>query len=775
MKKIGSIIAAMVIAVNMFAFVNVSAAETAVSKQSALENVALGKSVTVSGISAGSKAHLTDGTTEVSHMGLAEAFDGYCTLSPDDSDTAWAIVDLGRAYDISQVTVNVHGYYGNKLTMSVSTDGVTWSKGWAKTSQDDSWLGDTNTFTNTFYYNYGAKNVRYVKVSAAGSVIIGEISVYSALGYNSSKLGIAGVNTSDDSEGSIYGAIDNNSSAQAWQDKWMGTNTTGETIDATFELLGTTYVDTVYLTPHSEASVMNNFKVYAGTEVGEDGHVAKTEENLVFEQGEENYTDLSIATMGITVNKTAKYITVSRNAMAAGEENKFSLANFAAYGGVASTENVELTNVALGKPVISGSQANDTMGFSRINDGGKGAGHYSYCSAEWDFNGVVIDLGAWYNVRKIDLTMPLTGTSMVTNNGNRHFFEVWGSARENFDNSAICLMDTGETIRGDGETVSEEVKVANIVRYIKVKHKTSLSSLELADFSNYFTFQEIEVYADASKEYTLADGSLFTAAADGSSDYVAVANLGDGDSSTKADMGSKTGFTLNLGQAYNVAAIQLVSNNTNYSYGNDSSNSVRRGFALTVDGNNVAIRNMRDFPSRSNATYILDETAKTQNIGYTKKISDGCPSFTMASIFSPYHPTSATYFDTWNDTAYTNINLGDMNVFCLPLEEVTVSNAVFAEDALMLGYYTFTASVRNGTKEDVKVMTVISQYDSKGVLKKVISSNFAGENVKANGGNLSVYGEFDEELDNYAEGDIVKALIWNAATYEPYYGETVIK
>lgn len=766
MKKLYSMIAAAVILINSFAVSSVWAASETLKEQSPLENVALNKTVTVSKIGSGNSAYITDGVSQLNHTGTGAKYAHFCNVDPDDSGVAWAVVDLGKAFDIRKVVVQMTKWgQMTDVTLSVSADNENWTK--VRTKSDSvAATGEGNlSFNHPIAFDEFCKGIRYVKISRTSGFTLGEIQVYASLGYEMKKIQLNGANASDQSKGSIYGAIIDD--ANVYNAFWGGVNSTGETIDGTFDFGSSQQISTIYLTPHSSNSVRNNFKVYVGDSVDANGHVEKTDANLVYSQGESDYADINIATLAIEADKKGRYVTVSRNALAAGEENNFTLANFAAYGPVEkAAKAAELTNVALNKTATGESFDDTNMVASRVTDGLRTG--WAYCSKEFNYAGVVVDLASWYNVRKLALTMVGEG-NQTSNAGTRQYIEVWGSATGEFGNEAILLMDTGAAVRALGETVTEDVITSNIVRYIKVKPKHDLTSQELAGFSNIFAFAEIEVYADASKEYTMANGADFTYSVDDGSTYNAAGNLADGLTSTELNLGTKDRFILNLGKVYNVAAVQLNSSAISYNYKAASGSPARRNYRISTGLTANSLQKqascfMRDFPWKGQSVHIFDEPAKTEYLKYDKPSA-----FSGAALWnvSNPNPNDISCSTPYNEASFTNINLSDINVFYLAPEEVVVSDAAITEDPLEPDFCYFNANIYNGTGNQIYPMAVLAIYDSEMHLKNVIVpiDEIGAVNSKASA-EISI--EMYKTDDGYVEGDIIKGLIWEKDTLKPY-------
>lgn len=768
MKKLYSMIAAAVILINSFAVSSVSAASETLKEQSPLENVALNKTVTVSKIGLGKSAYITDGVSQLNHTGNGTKYAHFCNVDPDDSGVAWAVVDLGKAFDIRKVVVQItSASQVSGVTLSVSADNENWTEVRTKSDSFD-WYGESWSYNHPFAFDEFCKGIRYVKISRTAGFTLGEIQVYASLGYEMKKIQIAGATASDQSGGSIYGAIIDE--ANVYNALWGGVNSTGKTIDGTFDFGSSQQISTIYLTPHSNNSVRNNFKVYVGDSVDANGHVEKTDANLVYSQGESNYADVNLATLAIEADKKGRYVTVSRNALAAGEENSFTLANFAAYGPVEkAAKAAELTNVALNKTATGESFDDTNMVASRVTDG-KRTG-WAYCSKEWNYDGVVVDLASWYNVRKLALTM-VCERNQTSNAGTRQYIEVWGSATGEFGNEAILLMDTGAKVRDLGETVTEDVITSNIVRYIKVKPKHALSTQELAGFSTIFAFSEIEVYADASKEYTMANGADFTYSVDDGSTYNAAGKLADGLTSTELNLGTKNGFILNLGNVYNVAAIQLNSSALSYNYKASSGSSARRNYRISTGLTASSLQNqascfMRDFPWKGQSVHIFDEPTKTEYLKYAKPSAFSGAALWTVSNPNTDNPADISCSTPYNEASFTNINLSDINVFYLAPEEVVVSDAAITTDPTEDDFCTFNANIYNGTGNQIYPMAVLAIYDSEMHLKNVLVplDEIGAVNSKAS---AKILVEMIKSEDGYVEGDIIKGFILEKDTLKPY-------
>ena len=104
-------------------------------------DVALGKSVTSSGTEAGfPESNLTDNNTAT-------------RWSSNFADNAWFTIDLGAAYNISQLILNWEAAFGKQYEIFVSANGTNYTSVYKKTNGN----GGIETL------NFSAINARYVK------------------------------------------------------------------------------------------------------------------------------------------------------------------------------------------------------------------------------------------------------------------------------------------------------------------------------------------------------------------------------------------------------------------------------------------------------------------------------------------------------------------------------------------------------------------------------------------------------------------------------------
>lgn len=172
----------------------------------------------------------------------------------------------------------------------------------------------------------------------------------------------------------------------------------------------------------------------------------------------------------------------------------------------AGDDAADLENIALGlTPTASSTQNNDTnLRPGRVTDGAGGG--WPWITHDGDSEKYLdIDLGAWYNIKKISFTAVTKG---VGNDGenSRRLIDIYGSATGQFEEEKIKLSDIGMAVLDFQQTQESVVRVPNMVRYIRVTPKSKKQFGSGYDTAR-FGFNEIRVFADKSDSCFMTEKS----------------------------------------------------------------------------------------------------------------------------------------------------------------------------------------------------------------------------------------------------------------------------
>lgn len=166
--------------------------------------------------------------------------------------------------------------------------------------------------------------------------------------------------------------------------------------------------------------------------------------------------------------------------------------------------SADITNIALGiTPTASSILNNDSnLQPTRVTDGTNGA--WAWISGDEDNKKTLdIDLGAWYNIEKIDFAAMAAGQGNDGEN-SRRLINIYGSATGEFEDEKIKLMDIGLDVMAMSEVKEHTVALKNLVRYIRVTPKSRTQFGDTYSTSR-FGFTEIKVYANKADAYYMAE------------------------------------------------------------------------------------------------------------------------------------------------------------------------------------------------------------------------------------------------------------------------------
>ena len=753
---------------------------TAVVSQSGLENVALNKPVTYSANPEieNNFAKVNDGLTGDARISGFKG--GYAVFQPDDSGYAWVIIDLLKSYKIHEVYALTKS--GDGLYLAVSNDAQTWTEMGFK----------GHTYTNTFAYSFNfdtftQTDVRYIKIYGQKDKWLGlqEVSAYASVGYTANNALVKSATASaEDTDHPISGAYDT-----AWDrttsngSYWYATTTDGKAIDATFDIGSVQDIKTIYMTGapvvHTDGS-KQNFKVYIDDTLTEDGIVEKTAENLIYSHGNAPYA-YDYGTIAMESAKAGRYITISKDAKAEGETNCFGISELAVMCGKATTENVKLVNVAQYPGVTAtavGTTTNAGHGDSTpsnvLSDNDSA---WTSTTAKKDQAYVTIDLGRWYDVRKI----AFRATNVLGSAATLQLIDILGSATESFDYDVVKLGDIGFDLLTKGQKVEMDVSVANMVRYIRVKPKERTQFTNLADciHSNpndtqwtpwEWGFTQIAIFAEEGVAYEKIDGSAFLLKGHKDSAWSSAANIFDGNASTSVTSGYNY-MLIDMLENKDVAAVSVLhgitQDTTEMNYGWSKG---RRNYRISASNGTenhsgtIGTKWQRDSIFRKATTFIADDEISTRYLIFDKRIWR-----TSTDVSTPVNGGAVNN----NTDGLIVMPFVDFAIYTKYVPECKIDNlSVSLDEDLVIVEGDFV----NNTLTDESTNVVFACYDSTGSTLKGVyiydtptDTGLEDVTFTATAGNTAeIYAEGYLEDFNYEDGDVVRVFVMNMSTMKPY-------
>lgn len=369
---------------------------------------------------------------------------------------------------------------------------------------------------------------------------------------------------------------------------------------------------------------------------------------------------------------------VVEGAVTVGEVRVYAPLDYTDGGG--RTESLNLTNVALGRPVINEVPSFSGYSTSGITDGDRNSGWVSGAGAFEQ--AVIIDLGAYYNVRNIKLTVRDASVGVP----ERTMLDVFGSVSSDFISDSVKLGDIGMADPGGLGTVNMDVGIYNIIRYVKVipkrrhlqfKDLVSHSNIEQPQYTPWmWGISELEVYADADLTYkpvkyetgsSLIDGIPNNALTNGNyTDSVAV-----GEALFKFSKSAQIAGVL----IHPASSQDIMEDRRGYSFSLSSDD---------TDYKTVAQADVEDFPFKRASMHIFPNDHYFQ---YAKYVANASQNLSEITFFE-----KGAMVLTFNDTKFCDENK----------DEITN----LKRDKL--GAYSL---VRNDTEESVTVTAVLVLYN----------------------------------------------------------------
>ncbi len=720
-----------------------------------------------------------------------------CHITADGNGDVYAIIDLQKEYNISHIDILAH-LRTLKIQVVTSTDMVNWSAPY--------------TYNNTHYLNKGnfsegndtssfwvdthrvfldsQKPVRYVKVyrddtlsawSGADGLWISEIEVYAAKGYDEHALknvqAVAATITNDST--ALSGASDDITTGSVFDSFWAGTSTDGSVVDVTFDIGENQNITSMFLTGTDAngayTGAMEDFKVYVSDSLAGE-HVEKTAANLVWEQ-KTPYSVADHGTLAIECGKNGRYITFSKNAKAAGETNNFAIAHLQVNVGKGiETKKTILENVAAKDGVTIAALAGGasfTGDLTNLIDGT--AATQAYMNKTNDVI-LMIDLGAWYNVKKVALT---TVDESVNNTDLLKNVNIIGSMCKSWDNDGaeVLLANLGPDTKEYSTRYEMDVKASNIVRYIYLKTRDYRNK---AFYGNgYIGAAEIEIYAEKDVSYRQIPASNIKISAGETGAFTAIGRSSNGSvreivSNVVQEMiyDSSDKLTFDFGSQCKIDAIGIVGGNYKaYGgldlYGYRGGATTRGAFAFmsgkydsATNTTNFNVNNytqlQNDSPYLQQSSILFDKTISTRQLQYTKLI-DG----------------HALYSNAANEMEWDNaakLALMEIQFFAKNIP-VDVTDVSFTDVSTPLyEMYSFNANVINNTEAPITVRAYLAIYNSSG---SMLDGIVVEEPVTVDAGATEPIGVELLGSDGYDpdEGDIIKVFVWEEGSLKPFYGD----
>lgn len=415
-------------------------------------------------------------------------------------------------------------------------------------------------------------------------------------------------------------------------------------------------------------------------------------------------------------------------------------------------EPMRLRNVALNKNATATRE--ETGNAASVVDGtdsywGPGLNGYA------DY--VTVDLGAWYNVKKLTLEL----RNIAFNTIEVPYVDVWGSVSENFENASVKLGEVLEA--GEAGTVHEiDVTVENMVRYIRVQGKGDPYSGFATEEHWNWAVTELAVYAEDGKRNQMLSGPAITASwATGAN----AAEVCDGDF-LSTSLGTFWFLDLTFNKVYDITGVALAAN-----YNLDTSNQYggrnRLNYSFRATEVKFGKNELRDFPFRQPAFHLLQAPVSAESVSWERRHPEyGVEQFNNSATGSKVNGGSEQAISANEVAVFVADNYNTEGVF--------LNNFVAEFDNE--DFLNISGSVENWSDTPVHMGVMIVSYKESG-------SSLVIHDFKMEQGTIAVMGNwaydlkldtlFWPEMEIYGDFDIedcvtVKVFVWDMDTLKPY-------